>query len=126
MRRRAAGTAVVAALVSGALALGGCGGDDEDTTTPTSTAGATGATGAADTGVASYDITAGDFIAGSLPDQIKAVADFVADNHDACANVDPKPGENFMQGRRDRRSVQRHRDPALGDHHSGVRAGGLS
>jgi hypothetical protein len=98
MRRRAAGTAVVAALVSGALALGGCGGDDEDTTTPTSTAGATGATGAADTGGASYDITAGDFIAGSLPDQIKAVEDFVADNHDVCANVDPKPSENFMQG----------------------------
>jgi ABC-type glycerol-3-phosphate transport system substrate-binding protein len=89
---------VVAALVSGALALGACGGDDDDETTPAAT-GATGATGAADTqGGASYDITAGEFIQGSLPDQIKAVEDFVADNPDVCANVDPKPGENFMQG----------------------------
>jgi hypothetical protein len=97
MRRRAAGTTVVAALVSGALALGACGGDDDETT-PAVT-GATGATGAADTdGGASYDITAGEFIAGSLPDQVKAVEDFVADNPDACSNVDRKPGENFMQG----------------------------
>jgi hypothetical protein len=99
MRRRAAATIAAAALVAGALALGACGGDDdEDTATPTTTGGATGATGAADTGGASYDLTAGEFIAGSLPDQIKAVEDFVADNPDLCGNVDPKPGDNFMQG----------------------------
>jgi ABC-type glycerol-3-phosphate transport system substrate-binding protein len=92
--RRALATSAVLA----ALALGACGGDDDDETTPTTTAGATGATGAEDTGGASYDISAGDFIAGSIPDQIKAVEDFIADNPDVCANVDPKPGENFMQG----------------------------
>ena len=92
MRRAIAGITIAAAL-----ALGACGGDD-DTTVPTMTAGATGATGAQDGAGATYDITAGEFIQASIPDQIKAVQDFVADNPDACANVDPKPGDNFMQG----------------------------
>jgi hypothetical protein len=85
-------------LVLAALALGACGGDDDEEPAAPATTGATGATGADDTGGASYDVSAGDFIAGSLPDQIKAVEDYVADNPDACANVDPKPSENFMQG----------------------------
>jgi ABC-type glycerol-3-phosphate transport system substrate-binding protein len=91
--------ALVTTMVLAALALGACGGDDDEEMTPTTTAGATGATGAQDTGGgASYDITAGEFIQASIPDQIKAVQDFVADNPDVCANVDPKPGDNFMQG----------------------------
>jgi ABC-type glycerol-3-phosphate transport system substrate-binding protein len=90
--------AIAAITIVVALALSACGGDDDEETTPTTPAGATGATGAEDTKGASYDITAGEFIQASIPDQIKAVQDFVADNPDVCGNVDPKPGDNFMQG----------------------------
>jgi ABC-type glycerol-3-phosphate transport system substrate-binding protein len=90
--------AIAGITIAAALALGACGGDDDDTTVPTTTAGATGATGAQDSDGATYDITAGEFIQASIPDQIEAVEDFIADNPDTCANVDPKPGDNFMQG----------------------------
>src|SRR5215208_4403745 len=72
MRRLAATTAILAAL-----ALTACG--DDETTTTTGT-----------------DMTAGEFIDASLPDEIKAVEDIVAANPDACGNVDPKPGEDFQ------------------------------
>ena len=92
MRRLAATTAILAAL-----ALAACGGDDETTTT-TTTSGTSGASGASgETGsTTGSDMTAGEFIDASLPDEIKAVEDIVATNPDACGNVDPKPGEDFQ------------------------------
>ena len=92
MRRIAVTTAVLAAL-----ALASCGDDDETTTTVT-TSGASGASGASgETGSTSgSDMTAGEFIDASLPDEIKAVEDIVAANPDDCSGVDPKPGEDFQ------------------------------
>jgi hypothetical protein len=96
---------LVAAMVAAALALAACGGDDdEDTTateptTATTTAGATGPTGAGDDTAgdgASYDITAGEFIESSLPDQVKAVQDYVKDSPDECGGVDAKGGSDFQ------------------------------
>ena len=97
---------LAAALVAASLALAACGGDDdEDTTsaatTSTTTSGATGATGAtgsddSTSGGATYDISAGDFIAASLPDQIKAVQDYVADSPDECGDVDTEGGSDFQ------------------------------
>ena len=94
---------LASALAAAVLALAACGGDDdEDTTsaatTATTTSGATGATGAdaADGSGASYDITAEEFIAASLPDQVQAVQDYVADASDECGGVDDKPGSDFQ------------------------------
>lgn len=94
---------LVSALAVAVLGLAACGGDDdEDATSPattaTTTSGATGATGAdaADGGGASYDITAEEFIASSLPDQVQAVQDYVADASDECGGVDDKPGSDFQ------------------------------
>lgn len=97
-------TALLAlALMSVSLGLTACGGDDdEDTTsaatTATTTSGATGATGAddADGGGAGYDITSEEFVAASLPDQVQAVQDYVADAPDECGGVDDKPGSDFQ------------------------------
>ncbi len=101
IRRPAA--VLAAALIAASLALAACGGDDDEdttsaTTATTTTSGATGATGADDTtsGDATYDITAGDFIAASLPDQVKAVQDYVADSPDECGNVDAEGGSDFQ------------------------------
>jgi hypothetical protein len=97
---------LAAAMVSVSLGLAACGGDDdEDTTgaatTATTTSGATGATGATgaddtDGGGASYDITSEEFVAASLPDQVQAVQDYVADAPDECGGVDDKPGSDFQ------------------------------
>jgi hypothetical protein len=94
---------LAAALAAAALGLAACGGDDdEDTTaaatTTTTTSGATGATGSddGDSGGASYDITAEEFVASSLPDQIAAVEDYVADAPDECGGVDTKGGSDFQ------------------------------
>jgi hypothetical protein len=97
---------LAAAVVAAAIALAACGGDDdEDTaatepTTATTTAGATGPTGAEDDAAAgdgaSYDITASEFIESSLPDQVKAVQDYVEDSPDECGNVDTKGGSDFQ------------------------------
>jgi hypothetical protein len=104
MRRPFLTTALSAALVALALALAACGGDDDDetTATPTTTAGATGATGA--TGAegapegAAYDITAQEYLDASIPDQIKAMKEFVEDNPDECEGQDAEGGGNFPQG----------------------------
>jgi hypothetical protein len=95
-------TALIAALVALALALAACGGDDDDETTPTTpttTAGATGATGAegAPEGAA-YDITAQEYLDASIPDQIKAMREFVEDNPDECEGQNAEGGGNFPQG----------------------------
>ena len=102
MTRRPAAV-LAAALIAATLALAACGGDDDEdttsaTTATTTTSGATGATGADDTtsGGATYDITAGDFIAASLPDQVKAVQDYVADSPDECGDVDAEGGSDFQ------------------------------
>ena len=93
---------IAAALVAASLALAACGGDDEDTTsapaTATTTSGATGATGSEDitSGDATYDITAGEFIDASLPDQVKAVQDYVDSAPDECGGVDAKAGGDFQ------------------------------
>jgi hypothetical protein len=105
MRRPILTTALIAALVALALALAACGGDDDDettTTTPTTTAGTTGATGA--TGAegapegAAYDITAQEYLDASIPDQIKAMQEFVEDNPDECEGQNAEGGGNFPQG----------------------------
>jgi hypothetical protein len=95
---------LAAALVAASLGLAACGGDDdEDTTSAATTAtttetGATGATGSDDTtsGDATYDITTEEFVAASLPDQVQAVQDYVADAADECGGVDDKPGSDFQ------------------------------
>jgi hypothetical protein len=95
---------LAAALMAVGLGLAACGGDDdEDTTSAVTTAtttptGATGATGAGDTGTgsASYDVTSEEFVAASLPDQVQAVQDYVADAPDECGGIDAKPGSDFQ------------------------------
>jgi hypothetical protein len=102
MTRRPAAT-LASALIAAVLGLAACGGDDDDAATTSAAAtttgtGATGATGADDTtsGDATYDITAGEFIEGSLPDQVKAVQDYVADSPDECGDVDTEGGSDFQ------------------------------
>ncbi|HXV51782.1 MAG TPA: hypothetical protein VD765_01025 [Solirubrobacterales bacterium] len=82
----------LAALTATFLALGfaACGGDDETT----STAGASGATGAQST-ADTLDLTAGEYLAASIPDQLTAVEDAVEANPE-CAEVDTSPGGDFQ------------------------------
>lgn len=76
----------------GLLALGGCGGGDDEP----ADVGASGATGVQ--GVSSgAGLTAAEFIDASIPDQAEAVEEIVAANPD-CAGVDAKPGEQFQVG----------------------------
>lgn len=77
-----------------ALALAACGGDDETTSSTmgaSETSGAQGATGG------SSELTASEFIAASIPDQIDAVQQAVDDNP-ACDGVDAAPGGDFQVG----------------------------
>jgi hypothetical protein len=78
-------------LMATLLALGfaACGSDDE--TSPTT--GATGATGAQ--GPSDGDLSASEFIEASIPDEIEAVKQAVADNPD-CGGVDTAPGSDFQ------------------------------
>jgi hypothetical protein len=87
MRRLAVLTAVLAGL-----ALAACGDDDSDTTTTPAEAPEATDTG----GAAGSDMTAGEYMEASLPDEIKTVKDIVAANPDECADADPKPGGDFQ------------------------------
>ena len=71
-------------LLVAALAVGGCGGDDE----PEASAGSAGAGGAEG---AVYDITVGEFIAELQPDKQQILKEFVADS-EACRGVKVDPG----------------------------------
>jgi ABC-type glycerol-3-phosphate transport system substrate-binding protein len=74
-------------LVLGALAVAGCGDDDDE---PTAEAG--GASSAAGvTEGASYDVTVGEFIAELQPDKQAILKDYVADS-EACKGVKVDPG----------------------------------
>lgn len=90
MRRRFAVTAALALL-----SLAACGGNDDEEPIPT--AGATGATGATGAqGVSGgTDLTAEEYIAASIPDQVEAVQDAVAADS-ACDAVDAAPGSDFQ------------------------------
>lgn len=46
---------------------------------------------------AAYDITAEEYLAASIPDQIQAMKEFVEDNPDECAGEDAEGGGNFPQ-----------------------------
>ena len=85
MRRLAVLTAVLASL-----AFAACGDDDES-----DTSGASGASGATGASGASSEMTAGEFLAASIPDEVKAVEDLAAAN-DECEGVDAKAGGDFQ------------------------------
>jgi hypothetical protein len=72
------------------ITLAACGGDDETTST-TGASGASGAQGA----TVDANMTASEFIAASIPDELAAVDQAVADN-DACSGVDTAPGGDFQ------------------------------
>jgi len=75
-----------------ALAFTACGGgDDSSTTSTTGDSGASGAQGS----TASADMTAGEFIDASIPDEIDAVQQAVDENSD-CSGVDASPGSDFQ------------------------------
>ena len=84
-------TAAVLAAVVTALTLAACGGDE---TTPSTTAGASGATGPQST-AGSPDLTAEEYLAASIPDQLLAVEQAVEDNQE-CSGVDTAPGGDFQ------------------------------
>lgn len=89
MRRLFSVTAVLVVL-----SFAACGGDDDEETPTTGATGATGATG--DQGAAaSTDLTADEYIAASIPDQVEAVQDAVAADS-ACEGVDAEPGSDFQ------------------------------
>jgi hypothetical protein len=89
MRRPFAVTAVVVLL-----SFAACGGDDDEETPTIGATGATGATGAQ--GVAAgTDLTADEYIAASIPDQVEAVQDAVAADS-ACEGVDAEAGGDFQ------------------------------
>ena len=73
-------------LILAAVAIAGCGGDDDEPAANAESAGASGAEG-----VAAYDITVGEFIAELRPDKQDILRDFVADS-EACKGVRVDPG----------------------------------
>lgn len=84
--------AVTAVLVL--LSFAACGGDDDEETPTTGVTGATGATGAQGVS-AGTDLTAEDYIAASIPDQVEAVQDAVAADS-ACEGIDATAGSDFQ------------------------------
>jgi hypothetical protein len=91
--------ALATALTIAAMTAFGCGGDDETTTSAPPATTSAGASDAEQTaGGASYDITAGEFIDASLPDEVEAVKDFVDDNPDLCGDVSAEGGGDFQVG----------------------------
>jgi hypothetical protein len=86
MRRLLAVTAVFVLL-----SFTACGGDDDE---EAATIGATGATGAQGVS-AGTDLTAEEYIAASIPDQVEAVKDAVAADS-ACEGVDAEAGGDFQ------------------------------
>jgi hypothetical protein len=74
------------------LIVAACGGDDE--TTPTTTAGATGATGVQGT-VDSEGMTAEEYLDAPIPDQLAAVEDAVQADPD-CEGADTAPGGDLQ------------------------------
>jgi hypothetical protein len=74
-----------------ALGLAACGGDDE--TSPSSTTTPAGATGTQGTG--GDEMTASEFIAASIPDEIDAVTQAAEANPD-CASADTSAGSDFQ------------------------------
>ena len=83
---------ILLAIVLVPAAFAACGGDDE----PTFTAGTSCVSGAQ---IPSADVgmTAKQFIAEPIPDQIKAVQD-LADEDPDCCTVDAEPGSDFQVG----------------------------
>jgi ABC-type glycerol-3-phosphate transport system substrate-binding protein len=79
-------------LVLLALGLTACGGDDETATTT----GASGITGAQEPAT-DAEITAGDFMDASIPDQIQAVQE-AAEANPECADADTAAGSDFQVG----------------------------
>ena len=79
-------------LIAALLALGfaACGGDEDTSSTTSVTTGATGAQGA--TGP---ELTASELVQASIPDEIEAVKQAVADNPD-CSGADTAPGSDFQ------------------------------
>jgi hypothetical protein len=75
-------------LILAVVALGGCGGDDDEPAGPESE-GAGEAEGIVEG--ASYDITAGEFIAELQPDKQRILRDYAADS-EACEGVKVDPG----------------------------------
>ena len=74
-------------LILAAVAIAGCGGDDDEPAANAESAGASGAEGVG----AAYDITVGEFIAELQPDKQDILRDFVADS-EACKGVRVDPG----------------------------------
>jgi hypothetical protein len=89
MRRLLAVTAALALL-----SFAACGGDDEEDSPTTGATGATGATGEQGAS-AGTDLTADEYIAASIPDQVEAVQDAVAADPE-CEGVDAEAGGDFQ------------------------------
>lgn len=76
------------------LVLTACG-DDGESTEPAPAATADTAT-TSTTAASGGEMTAGEWMAASIPDQQSTVEELVADNPDECGDVDPKPGGDFQ------------------------------
>jgi hypothetical protein len=82
---------ILLAAVLLALGFAACGGDDETSSATTATpAGATGTQGAA-----GGEMTASEFIAASIPDEIDAVTQAAEANPD-CGSADTSAGSDFQ------------------------------
>lgn len=85
----------LAVLATGAaLTLAACGSDEDSTGTDSV---ATDATTFATASSSAGEMTAGEYMAASIPEMSQAVKDLVAEHPEECEGIDPKDGGKFQQ-----------------------------